>query len=277
MKAIRTIAAFTLFASLFALTGCGASSKNGNNPQSPGAPIDPSGNWNLTYTDASNNKLSMSALFSQVGSVVSAAQVFAINPPPFNCVPFAATFANGTVQNVSDFSGDFQSQFGNIHFDSTLNPQGSHADGTYSLTGTCWGVAATGTFTADEVPNMTGSWSGTLNCTANCLTGSTSGAVSMTLTQDNSTGAVTGTYTVTGLPTFSSGTVQGDQFSVLSGANWQDNMTDNDGNKFVISGGPQGNPTDPPGLGLDGSFNGIIVPFPSNTTSTPVYSLIMSH
>lgn len=270
----KTTLAISLLFAIALVAGCGGGNAG---MTTQGKPIDPSGNWAMTFTDANNNKLLMSALFDQVGSTVTAFNVLAAgNPSPFSCVPFSGTFANGTVQNTDQFSGDIQTQFGNIHFASTLNTQGTHASGTYSLTGSCWGVAATGTFSADEIPSVSGSWTGTVTCTMNCPAGSTSGTITAALTQNDSTGGVTGTYTISGLPNISSGNVAGDQFSVLSGASWQDNMTDNNGNAYVIAGGPFNGTV---GLGLDRSFHGMIIELhdvnPSFSNAT--YSVTMSH
>ena len=66
------------------------------------------------------------------------------------------------------FSGDLSGNFGGIHFTSTLNDAGTHAGGTYTLTpganGNCLGIALTGTFTGDEVPSVSGNWTGTVTC-----------------------------------------------------------------------------------------------------------------
>src|SRR5882672_9061783 len=140
MKNVARVIFTFLFAGLL-LTGCG-----GNTTTTPGnkPPIDPSGNWAMKFSDTSNNSFVLSSLFSQTGSVVTALNVLAAgNPAPFACVPFSATFTNGQVLNVDQFSGDVNTSFGNIHFASTLNAQGSHASGTYTLTGNCWTVAPT--------------------------------------------------------------------------------------------------------------------------------------
>lgn len=275
---MKRISLFLILAVIFSLLmGCG--SKNNNTVVTPGAkPIDPSGNWAMSFTDASNNKLLMSELFSQTGSVVTGLNLSAFgNPAPFSCVPFSGAFANGQVLNVSQFSGDINTSFGNIHFTSTLNDAGTHASGTYTLTGNCWGVAASGTFSADEIPSASGAWSGSIACTANCPTGSTSGAITATITQDDATGAVTGAYSVTGLPAFTTGTISGDQFAFLSGASWQDHLTDQDGNTFTVAGGPFSGTS--AGLGLDRSFSGQIRLQQSNnpSISDSTYTISMSH
>jgi hypothetical protein len=266
-----------LAAIILTITGCGGSASSGTKA---GAPIDPSGNWSLTFSDSSNRTLLMSALFSQTGSIVSASNILAVgNPAPFSCTPFSASFANGQVLNVDQFSGDINTPFGNIHFDSTLNLAGSHAQGTYTLTGNCWNVASTGTFSADEIPSISGTWTGTVNCTQNCPTGSTTGTISMTLTQNDATGVVAGNYSITGLPNISSGPVSTGTSDFLSGASWQDSLTDAIGNTFVIAGGPfqQLNTS---GLGLDRSFHGLIFEthdIDPQKTTVATYSVTMTH
>jgi hypothetical protein len=239
---------------LVVLAGCGGSSST--NPQGGKAPIDPSGNWAMKFSDSSNNSFILSALFSQTGSVVTAVNIFpAGNPAPFSCVPFSATFANGQVLDVDQFSGDVNTPFGNIHFTSTLNAQGSHASGTYTLAGTCWGVSGAGTFTADEVPSVAGTWTGTVACILNCPAGATTGTISATLTQNDQTGVVAGTYTISGLPGIGSGTVSTRQFDVLSGLVLQITLADNNGNTYEMAGGPGFLAA---GLGLDRSFAGLL-------------------
>ncbi|MFL6310602.1 MAG: hypothetical protein ACJ71W_00725 [Terriglobales bacterium] len=261
---------------LVVLAGCGGGSST--IPQGGKTPIDPSGNWAMKFSDASNNSFILSALFSQTGSVVTALNVLAAgNPAPFSCVPFSATFANGQVLNVDQFSGDINTQFGNIHFTSTLNAQGSHASGTYTLAGTCWGVSGTGTFIADEVPSVAGTWTGTVTCTSNCPAGNTTGTISASLNQNDQTGVVSGSYTITGLANIGSGTVSTRVGTdILSGQFWQDAFNDNNGNSYVIAGGP-GDGT--PGLGLDRTFNGQIfgqgVIAPASGPAT--YTIAMSH
>jgi hypothetical protein len=257
------------------IVGCGGGSST--NPAGGKPPIDPSGNWAMKFSDSSNNSFIMSALFSQTGSVVTALNILIVgNPAPFACVPFSASFANGQVLNVDQFSGDVNTPFGNIHFSSTLNAPGTHAAGTYTLTGNCWTVSPTGTFSADEVPSVAGTWTGTVTCTSNCPAGSTTGTITATLTQNDQTGVVAGTYAISGLPGISSGNVSTGKFDVLSGLVLQVSFADNNGNTYVMAGGPGflG-----PGLGLDRTFAGIlnggnVVP-PAPDVAR--YSITMSH
>lgn len=260
----------------FALAGCGGSGSGGT---TSGKPIDPSGNWRLKFSDSGGNNLLLSALFSQTGSVVSALNILATgNPSPFSCVPFTtttATLANGQVLNVNQFSGDINTTFGNIHFASTLNAAGTHADGTYTLSGNCWGVGASGTFSADEVPSVSGTWSGTLNCTSNCPVGATSGTISASLTQNDATGVVSGSYAISGLTNIGNGTVSTGSSDVLSGSSWQGTFTDNNGNVYAIAGGPLNGIQ---GLGLDRSFHGLLIEtFDAHNAQAARYSVTMSH
>jgi hypothetical protein len=256
------------------ITACG-----GSTTKTPGGkpPIDPSGNWTMKFSDAGGNSFILSALFSQTGSVVTALNTSAAgNTSPFACVPFSATFANGQVLNVDQFSGDVNTSFGNIHFTSTLNTAGSHAAGTYTLTGNCWGVALSGTFTADEIPSLSGTWTGAITCIMNCPTGATAGTITATLTQNDSTGVVSGTYAVSGLPNISNGNVSTGQSDVLSGPSWQGSAADSNGNRYVIAGGPL-NGT--PGLGVDRSFNGQLFEQhdASPSASLATYNVTLSH
>lgn len=287
---MRKLAPSRLFAIFLIslITACGGGNSTPINNASNQA-VDVSGNWTMTFTDASNNKVLMSAFLHQVGTTVNGLNLLAAGNaiPPFSCLPFSGTFANGALQNLDQFSGDIQTSFGNVHFAGTVNTQGTHAQGTYSLTGTCWGVAGSGTFSADQIPSVTGSWTGSINCMQNCpggTSGLTSGIITASLTQDNSTGAVTGTYSVTGtLPGFSSGTVSTGPSDFMSGSSWQSTMTDKNGSIYVMEGGPFfGGATfvGSPGLLLDGRFLGVLgLSFdPSTGTSgTTSYAIQMKH
>jgi hypothetical protein len=184
---------------------------------------------------------------------------------------------NGLVQNTNQFSGDLAGNFGTIHFSATLNDAGTHASGTYTVTppqtGNCLGVALTGTFTGDEVPSMSGTWTGTVTCTANCPIGSTTGNVTMNLTQNDATGAVTGSYTITGLPGFTTGNINPDQNNLLSGASIQQKFLDNNGTTYLLVGGPL-NSFGTAGVGLDRSFHGNLL---QGDPTLPLYLVSMSH
>jgi hypothetical protein len=273
-KCTRIFSAILLVV-IFGLIGCGGGSST--TPSGGKPPIDPSGNWAMKFSDTSGNSFILSALFSQTGSVVTALNVLAAgNPSPFACVPFSATFANGQVLNVDQFSGDVNTASGNIHFTSTLNTAGTHAAGTYTLTGNCWGTAPSGTFTGDEVPSVAGTWNGTITCTSNCPAGATTGTITASLNQNDQTGVVAGSYTVTGLPNIGNGNISTGPNDVLSGFSWQGSVADSIGNTYAIAGGPL-NGT--PGLGLDRSFNGLLIELHDNNPAVTVarYSITMSH
>lgn len=269
MKAIYFL--FAIF-----LIGCGGSSSTSPITQKP---IDPSGNWELQFTDASNNKFLLGALFSQTGADVTGLNFSEVgNPANFQCAAQRdVSLANGTVQNVSQFSGTLSGNFGTIAFTSTLNNPGSKATGTYTYTpganGNCLGIATTGSFLGDEVPSVTGSWTGSVTCNSNCPIGSSPGTISMTLTQNDSTGVVTGTYTVGGIPSLSSGSLVSDINNFISGSNFEEKLNDANGRVFFMTGGPV---TALPlaGLGLDRSFNGQIV---TGNSGDPVYFVTATH
>jgi hypothetical protein len=267
--------------------GCGGGTKASNPTTPQGKLVDPSGNWRMTFTDTNNNTFLLSALYNQVGSVVTGINFSevgngpgAIPPTPFQCAAQRdIALANGTVQNVNVFSGDLSGNFGTIHFTSTLNDPGTHAGGTYTLTpganGNCLGIALTGTFTGDEVPSVSGNWTGTVTCVSNCPTGFASGTIGASLTQDDATGAVTGSYTIGGVPGISAGRLVTDPLgnNFISGSNMQQKLLDNNGITLFLSGGPVTGLAST-GIGLDRSFHGIL----SNGNSfDPLYVVNMSH
>jgi hypothetical protein len=276
-----------------ALVGCGGggTGTTGGNPIPQGKLVDPSGNWKQSFVDASGNTFILSALYNQVGAVVTGINFSEVGngpnatpPTSFNCAAQRdIAMANGLVANVNQFSGDLSGNFGGIHFTSILNDAGTHAAGTYTLTpganGNCLGIALTGTFVGDEVPSMSGNWTGTVTCVLNCPTGSTTGAITMSLTQDDATGTVTGSYTISGVPGISSGTVATGKFDLLSGASLQLSMLDQNGiiNINNVTAEMVGGPVTglgTAGLGLDRSFHGNIA---TGGSGVPLYAVSMSH
>jgi hypothetical protein len=269
------------------ISGCGGGT-SASNPASPqGKPIDPSGNWRMTFVDSNGQTFLLSALFNQTGSVVTGLSFSEVGngpnaqpPTPFQCAAQRdISMANGQVQNVSTFSGDLSGNFGGIHFTSTLNAAGTHTAGTYTVTpganGNCLGIGLTGTFVGDEIPSVSGNWTGTVTCSVNCPTGFTSGTMSMSLTQDDATGAVTGSYSTSGVPGVTNGQLVADPLgnNFISGSNIQEKVLDNNGSTLFMTGGPL-NSFGTAGLGTDRSFHGIIT---DGTTGDPVYLLSMTH
>src|SRR5262249_34580413 len=98
------------------------------------------------------------------------------------------------------------------------------------------------------------------------------GTITATLTQNDTTANVSGTYAVTGLPGIGNGTVSTGQFDLLSGFNWQASLNDNNGSSYALAGGPFAG-TDP-GLAQDRSFHGAIT---QNGATPAKYSIAMSH
>jgi hypothetical protein len=274
---------FILIMPVLALTvGCG--SGDGKTTVTVGGQslVDPSGNWKMSFTDTNANDLFiLSGLYSQSGPVVTGISFSEVGnqAPGFQCAAQPdISMTNGLVQNTNQFSGDLHGNFGTIHFAATLNDPGTHASGTYTVTppasGNCLGIALSGTFTGDEVPSMTSSaWTGTVTCTNNCPVGSSSGSIAMSLTQNDATGAVTGSYTITGLPAFSTGNIVPDVNNLLSGASIQQKFLDNNGSINFLVGGPL-NSLGTAGVGLDRSFHGNLL---HGDPTDPLYVVTMSH
>jgi len=254
MKTVTTIALSFLLASLL---GCGGGKSSFNQPaQQGGAPIDPSGNWSMTATDSNGGKVHFAAMFSQTGAVVTSNSFTAAGNSNFNCVPFTASLVNGLVQNVSNFTGVININLtAGAAFNTTLNDAGTSFSGTYSGMPACSGISASGTFSGDEVPTTSGTWTGSIQpCSFNEQDGScpptgTSSTMSAVLVQNDATGNVTGTYAVTNQSGFTTGTITVDSSNgdVLSGTVWQFSLTDANGTKYTCYGT----------LGLDKTFSGV--------------------
>jgi hypothetical protein len=278
----RTICPILITIILAFVVGCGGSSSK-TNPINGQNLIDPSGNWKMSFTDSTSGDLFiLSGLFSQVGADVSGINFSEVGNQAvgFQCATQRdIALTNGLVSNVSTFTGTLTGNFGTIAFTSTLNDAGTHAGGTYTVTpgaaGNCLGVALTGTFAADEVPSMTGNWTGTINCVQNCPVGSTSGTVTMALTQNDASGAVTGSYAITGLPGLSTGNLVSDPNgnNFISGASIQQKLLDTNGSGLGLTGGPV-NSLGTAGLGLDRSFDGDIA---VGGSTEPIWAVKMSH
>jgi hypothetical protein len=241
----------------------------------------------MSFADSNNQIFLLSALFNQTGSVVTGINFSEVGngpngqpPTPFQCAAQRdISMANGTVQNVSTFSGDLSGNFGSIHFTSTLNAAGTHAAGTYTVTpganGNCLGIGLTGTFVGDEIPSVSGNWTGTVTCSTNCPTGFTSGTMSMSLTQDDATGVVTGSYSTSGIPGVTNGQLVSDPLgnNFISGSNMQEKLLDNNGSTLFTTGGPF-NGFNTSGLGLDRSYHGILT---DGNSFDPFYLVNLTH
>jgi hypothetical protein len=283
LLSLRTICPLWITVILAIFVGCGGGSTK-INPMTAQGLIDPSGNWKMSFTDSNPNDLFiLSGLFSQVGANVSGINFSEVGnqAPGFQCAAQRdISLSNGLVSNVSTFTGTLTGNFGTITFTSTLNDAGTHSQGTYTVTpgaaGNCLGVALTGTFTGDEVPSMSGNWSGSITCTQSCPTGSTTGTLTMTLTQDDATGAVTGTYATSGIAGISSGNLIPDPLNnnLLSGSSIQARLGDNSGSILVMVGGPL-NSFGTAGVGLDRSFHGNILAL--DGTLQTEYAVSISH
>jgi hypothetical protein len=99
--------------------------------------------------------------------------------------------------------------------------------------------------------------------------------MSMSLTQDDATGAVTGSYSTSGIPGVTNGQLVPDPLgnNFISGSNMQEKVLDNNGSTLFVTGGPF-NGFNTSGLGLDRSFHGIIV---LGSSTDPVFMVNISH
>lgn len=219
MRKLRVLPIFIL---VCLLAACGSSipPNPGPKPPTPGAPIDPSGNWQMTATDSNGNTATFGAMFNQVGSTVTVTgsqyqgfSLTAVNEPAnFTCPNLLMSLSNGTVQNTNQLGGTItlSQALGSFNFSGTLNSGGTAFTGTYSNMPGCAGMAASGTYTGESVPSVSGSWTGTVTpctfsgniCTAN---GGTAGALTLSLTQYDSIYAANGTFTLTNVTGLTSG------------------------------------------------------------------------
>jgi hypothetical protein len=276
---------------LFALvlSTCGQSGESQNGGQTPPPPPGPFGNWALAGTDASNNRVTLNAFFSQTGGAVIAHNVTAVGSRgSFACVPFSGFFSNGTIINGSNLIGSFTftnsstgTIFGALQINVILAADGKSFSGTYAGMPSCSGIAAGGTLTGTQVPSMTGSWTGTLQpCTYSQQTGvctltGTAGSITASLTQNDLAATVSGSYQVSNVSGFSSGTITVvPPFDLLSGQSLQLTMTDANGTKFTAAGGPccGANTT---GLGFDRSV--MVNVFNFANSATAAWLLSMTH
>ena len=232
------------------------------------------GNWSITVTDVQGNSLVFGALLVQNGQAVTANNFVAqSNRLLFTCLASSATLSNALVVSSNQFNGAITAEFGTLQFSANLSSDGSSFSGTYSGLSpiNCAGLGASGKIEGQEVPSTSGRWSGTIqSCSFNSQSGSCTpfgltSSFSAVLSQNDSTGDVSGNYLVTNLNSLSSGSVsvvQSDQ-DILSGRVFQFTMTDISGVKLIARGT----------LGLDRTFTGVVRVLNGNAT----YLLKMSH
>lgn len=274
MRAIYVSSLLGTMALALILSACaGGQNQTGQVP-----PIELSiGNWAMTATDSSNNKMVLAAILSETGGTVAAINVSAVGSPepPFACVTFNGSFSNGTVANGNDLTGSFAftnastgAVYGTVQVSAILAADGLSFTGTYSGMPSCSGLAASGTFAGKQVPSMTGAWTGSLQpCTYDQQTGTCTltgvpGTITASLAQDNTTGTVSGTYQVPNVSGFLQGTIaMVPPFDFLAGQSLLFTMTDLNGATYKAVGGPCCN-VGAPGLGFDRSLQVIVTASP---------------
>lgn len=205
MKRIASFVVLILIALVFA--GCGGS------PQSqPGTkqsqPLDPQGNWLFVFTGNSGATMNIAGFLQET------------NPPTVTSEPMASTpdsqvvcdslLFNGQASGTNSITLTAQalnpSPHGQVEYTltGTIAPDQAHMSGTWVTTtsGLCLGDAG-GTWTAQLLTPVTGTWTGTVS--------SGTGDLSMTaaLTEDTDQSSptdsqVSGTITVLGSPCFPS-------------------------------------------------------------------------
>jgi len=151
-----------------------------------------------------------------------------------------------------------------MNVNAQVSPDGfSLSSGTYTLDAAppaCFTAAATGSFSGYQIPEVTGNWIGTIQpCSWNAQTHVCSktgfvAEISATLTQDDVAATVSGTYKITGSPTFSTGNLTMLGSDILSGQTLQSTLRDANGAIFVMDGQ----------LGRGGSVTGVVVDAAAN-------------
>lgn len=205
---MKTLKLTIILAVLAIAAGCGTPSKTGGN--NPGAPLDPQGNWLFTLTDSSNASWSF------------AGQLYELAPPtvtaPNGLSAFGACNAGtggnsnlvlsspAQVTGVADITFNFvsdptASSPASYTLTGTIATDEQHITGTYSGNSPCGVVTPTGTWTAQLIPAVTGTWSGT----AEGVTVSASVTENVDQTSANM-GQLTGTLSIAGSPCMLDGT-----------------------------------------------------------------------
>ena len=222
MKKLISIAVLALTLAVSALfTACGSSSKS----STPGATttsakqLDPQGNWLFTVTDNNGTTLTWGE------------ELFELTPPAVTSNTGIGYFVNGdwfTMGVSGTVSGTATITYTATGTNGIPGSMGATPLGTLSLTGTIaesqtstsgtWtttGLAGTytagfqagdsGTWTAQLLAPVTGSYSGTLTGNGNTISVAASFTENTSQTSGNM-GDVTGTITISGSPCFNSGT-----------------------------------------------------------------------
>lgn len=201
-KRISTLVVLLILA--VAVIGCGGSPSNPT-PGPKGQPLDPQGNWLFQFGGGSTN-LSL------------AGQLYELNPPTVTSNPFGVAPGSNSCPGSITFSGQASGtnsitltavQTGNgitqaitVALTGTIAADQAHMSGTWTLSQGVGCVSNTsGTWTAQLLTPVTGSWTGTVS------SGSTNITVTASLTEVTdqtvpNMGQVTGTVTLNGAPCF---------------------------------------------------------------------------
>ncbi len=217
MRIVRT----TLLA-LILMAAAACSSNNSNSTTAPNGPL--TGNWQFNLSQEQPppaTALSVSGFLQESGTSV-AGSVSVPTDPTGNCGGVVSLTGSTNGQNIS-FSID---QNGTVlNFTGAVDYSSGSMSGSYAgEAGTCFSRPTTGTWTAVQVPSISGSFTGNLSDSEYMLvlTGlnpPTPIPISGTLTQsasaNGSNASVTGTITATGYPCFNTATLVG----TISGQN----------------------------------------------------------
>lgn len=199
----RTICLTLGLALMLSLVACGGSPKT-NPGTKAGQPLDPQGNWLITLNGSTTLALAGQLLEVNIPNVTSH-DLAEVRSASTNNVCGAGNFAaSGSASGVDSITLTItQSQpqgtttpNANLTLTGTINPDQAHMSGNYTTNqpGSC--ISSSGTWTAQLLPAVTGTWTGTLQNPLHTIT------VSATLTENTdqtspSMGQVTGTITLT--------------------------------------------------------------------------------
>jgi hypothetical protein len=157
-------------------------------------------------------------------------------------IPGSLQLSNGLVQNNNNLTGEisFPAGLGGFTLSATLAADGQSLTGTYVNMPGCVGIESSGTIAGTQIPSLTGSWPGQMvpcnpsgqgACTP--LQGKTVEQMNFTLSQDNATGTVSGSYVGGSLfPDLQAGAIDSGKLgdppnNYLSGYSMQFHLTDN--------------------------------------------------